>query len=90
MRTFENDNYRFTMYIEAKKIHLIAELLKENDEATLHKVETVLKNSRRKPSGKQKKPSIYNFLGILSKKDAAEIKKAIKETSETIHPDDWK
>lgn len=74
----------------SKKIHLIAELLKENNEATLHEVEAVLKNARRKPSVKEKKSSIYDFLGMLSKKNAAEMKKAIRETSETIHPDDWK
>ncbi|HUC83268.1 MAG TPA: hypothetical protein VMR70_20325 [Flavisolibacter sp.] len=52
-------------------------------------MEAVLKNARRKPLAKEKKLSIYDFLGMLSKKNAAEMKKAIRETSETINPDDF-
>ncbi|MDQ6610441.1 MAG: hypothetical protein M3Y85_11540 [Bacteroidota bacterium] len=78
------------MYIEARKIHLIEEVLKENNEETLRELETVLKKSRQKAPKKKKKPSIYDFIGIVSRKDATEMREFIKETCETIHPDDWK
>ena len=78
------------MYIEARKIHLIEEVIKENNEATLRELETVLKKSKQKTSEKNKKLSIYDFVGILSKKEAVEIRQVITETCETIHPDDWK
>jgi hypothetical protein len=37
-----------------------------------------------------KELSIYDFVGILSKKESNEMRKAIEETCETINPDDWK
>jgi len=42
------------MYTEARRIHLIEEVLKLTNEATLIKLETVLKES--KEAGKEKKP----------------------------------
>lgn len=77
------------MYSEARKIHLIEEVLKVTNEATLIALETVIKKSKKK-TGKEKKPSIYDFVGILTKKEAGEMRKAIEETCETINPDDWK
>ncbi|MEP7142325.1 MAG: hypothetical protein ABI707_05630 [Ferruginibacter sp.] len=51
-------------------------------------LETVLKKSKKK---KEKKPvSAHDFLGIWSKKDAALIEKAIQDSCEQIHEDDWK
>ena len=75
------------MYAEARKIHLIEEVLKITNEGTLVALETVLKKSK-KP--KQKKLSIYDFVGILTKKETGDMRKAIKQTSEIINPDDWK
>lgn len=77
------------MYSEARKIHLIEEVLKVTNEATLIELETVIKKSKKKAE-KEKKPSIYDFVGILTKKEASEMRKAIEETCETINPDDWK
>lgn len=77
------------MYSEARKIHLLEDVLKEKDEAILIELESVLRRSRHKASGGQK-PSIYDFVGILSKEEADEMRKAIEETCETINPDDWK
>lgn len=77
------------MYNEARKIHLIEEVLKVNSEAILIELELVIKRSR-KMAEKQKKPSIYDFVGILTKKEANEMRKAIEDTCETINPDDWK
>ncbi len=76
------------MYTEARKIHLIKEVLKITSETTLSELETVLEKSKKK--GREKKLSIYDFVGILSNKETSEIRKAIEETSETINVDDWK
>jgi hypothetical protein len=75
------------MYSESRKIQLIEEVLKVENDSILSKLENVLKNSR---AAKEKKRTIYDFVGIISNKEAQEMKKVIKETSETIHPDDWK
>jgi hypothetical protein len=77
------------MYIEARKIHLIEEVLKVTNEATLIELETVIEKSKKKTE-KEKKPSIYDFVGILTKKEANDMRKVIEETCETINPDDWK
>ena len=78
------------MYIESRKIHLIEEVLKVTNEATIKKLEGVLKKSVEKIPARKKKFSIYDFVGILSKKESNEMRKAIEETCETINPDDWK
>jgi hypothetical protein len=78
------------MYTEARKIHLIEEMLKVTSEATLKELEGVLKKSEKKISSKKKKFGIYDFVGILTKRESNEMRKAIEETCETINPDDWK
>lgn len=78
------------MFTEARKIQLIEDVLKVKSEATLTELESVLKKSKKKKAAASKKPSIYNFVGILSKKEANQMRKAIEETCEIINPDDWK
>ena len=75
------------MYTETRKIQLIEQVLKEDNEGTLLALETVFKKSK-KPN--KKKLTIYDFVGILTKKETSDMRKAIKETAETINPDDWK
>jgi hypothetical protein len=75
------------MYTEARKIHLIEEVLKVTNEGTLIALESVLKKSKKVI---EKNFSIYDFVGILTKKESKEMREAIKETSETINPNDWK
>ena len=77
------------MFNEARKIHLIEEVLKVTNDAILIELEAVIKKSKKKAE-KEKKSSIYDFVGILTKKEANEMRKAIEETCETINPDDWK
>jgi hypothetical protein len=77
------------MYTEARKIHLIEEVLKVTNEDILIELESVIKKSKKKAE-KEKKSSIYDFVGILTKKEANEMRKAIGDTCETINPDDWK
>ena len=77
------------MYIEARKINIIEAVLKVNNEESLIILEEVLKTVTKKTISHKKKQSIFDFVGIISEEDAIEMKKAIKETCENIHPDDW-
>jgi hypothetical protein len=76
------------MFTEARKIHLIEEVLKTTNESTLVMLEALLKKSTQKPV--KKTMSAHDFSGVWSKKDAALIEKAIQESCEQIHGDDWK
>ena len=76
------------MYLETKKINVIAEVLKVEDESTLNKIESVLKEKKTKKKLPQR--NLKKFSGILSDEDAEMMTKVIKETSGTVHPDDWK
>jgi hypothetical protein len=76
------------MYAEARKISLIEAVLKVGNEAILVELESVIKKTSIKQE--KKKISAHNFLGKWSKKDATLIEKAIKESCEQIHEDDWK
>lgn len=75
------------MFTEARKLHLIDEVLKTSNEETLLALESLLKKPKKI---KTKKVSIYDFVGVLSSKEAAQIEKTIAETSETIYENDWK
>lgn len=75
------------MYTEARKIHIIEEVLKVDDDAILTQLESVFKKTKKT---KDKKAAIYDFVGVISKKEAAQMRKAIEETCETIHNDEWK
>lgn len=71
------------MYTDSRKIHIIELVLKTNDEKTLSAIEQVIEKS-------VKKKSASAFVGIWNKEDAETIEKAIEESCEQIHPDDWK
>lgn len=75
------------MYLEARKIHLIEEMLKVKSDAVLIELEKILNSHNNKV---EKKPSIYDFVGIISKSEADEMKQAIAETCEIIDDNDWK
>ena len=76
------------MYSEAKKLHLIEELLKVKSESIWIRLENVLKKNRVQKG--TPKPSIYDFVGILSDKETEDMKNAIAEACETIDENDWK
>lgn len=79
------------MYTEARKINLIGAVLNVTNESTLIELESVLKKSKVKKEKQRKQLlSAHDFLGKWSKKDAALIEKAIKQSCEHIHGDDWK
>ena len=76
------------MYSEARKIHLIEEMLKVKSETVLIELESVLKKAGLYKEKKQ--TSAHEFAGTLSKEDATLIDAAIEEGCEQINPDDWK
>lgn len=74
------------MFTEARKLNLIEQVLKVKNENVLLALENVLKSS--KPA--ETKRSIHDFVGILSKKEAADMQTAISESCEIIDENDWK
>jgi len=75
------------MYGEAKKLHLIEEILKIENDAVLAEVETVLAKSK---VNAVRKKSFKDFAGILSDEEVSQLEKTIEEGCETINPDDWR
>jgi hypothetical protein len=76
------------MYSEARKMHLIEEVIKVKNEAVLIELESVLKKAANAKD--QTRLSAHDFVGLWSKEDAESIEKAIQDGCEQIHPDDWK
>jgi len=75
------------MYGEAKKLHLIGEILKMENEAVLEEMETLISNSKLHAVGRK---NFKDFAGIWSEQEADEMKRIIEESCEQINPDDWK
>ncbi|MGZ3839607.1 MAG: hypothetical protein ACXVMS_10460 [Flavisolibacter sp.] len=71
---------------EARKLHLIEEILKIDDEAVLAEMETLISNKMYAVKGR----SFADFAGIWSAEEADEMKRIIEESCEQINPDDWK
>lgn len=73
------------MYGDARKIHLIEQILKTQNDSLLNEVESILSknsfNSRR---------SFKDFSGTISDEEANDLEKIIEAGCEQIHPDDWK
>lgn len=78
------------MYTDRKKIQLIEDLLKVDNESTLKQVEAILNRSEKKSSRKTKKKSAHEFLGVWTKRETTLIEKAIAEGCEQIDEDGWK
>ncbi|TKB98658.1 hypothetical protein [Pedobacter cryophilus] len=78
------------MYTEAKKLHLIEEVLKIKSDITLDAVENFLKHAVKSVKKNKKESSFSEFSGIWSKGEASEIEQIITESCEIINPDDWK
>ncbi|MDQ2720106.1 MAG: hypothetical protein M3Z26_10170 [Bacteroidota bacterium] len=75
------------MQTETRKINLIQAVLKISNEATLSELESVLKKSKKR---EERSLSAHDFLGVWSHMDADLIAKAIEDSCEQIHEDDWK
>ena len=76
------------MYSEARKLHLIEDVLKINSEAVLQELETVVRKAMRPK--KANKASAHDFLGLVTEDDAKLMETAIEEGCEQVNPDDWK
>jgi hypothetical protein len=76
------------MSSDERKLQLIEEVLKVQNESVLIELETVIKKAGQ--SKDQSRPSARDFSGVWSKEDADLIEKAIAEGCEQINPDDWK
>jgi hypothetical protein len=75
------------MYADAKKIHLIEEILKIETDDALIAVEEVLKAYNSKAASRK---SFKDFAGILTQEEAEKLELIIEQGCETIHTDDWK
>ncbi len=70
------------MYSEARKMHLIEEVIKVKNEAVLIELESVLKKAGSATG--QPRLSAHDFVGLWSKEDAESIEKAIEDGCEQI------
>jgi hypothetical protein len=68
------------MYSEARKLRLIGDLIKLQDEVALMEIETLVKNDIQ--SQEAPKSSTYDLVGLWSKEDAEAIERAIDEGCE--------
>ncbi len=75
------------MYSDSKKIQLIEEVLRLDNNVVLKELESVLKKSKKTVV---KKGRAHDLLGQWSKSDAALIEKAIADGCEQIQADEWR
>ena len=76
------------IHAEIRKLHLIEEVLKIENEQILSALEVVLKKTLVPETDSQN--SFAAWSGIWSNEEAQEIKTAIVENCEQINQDDWK
>lgn len=76
------------MYAEIRKLHLIEEVLKIDNEYTLSALENILKKTSVSENGFQSPFAAVS--GIWSTEEAQEIEIAIMKNCEQINQDDWK
>ena len=75
------------MYGEAKKLHLIEEILKIENDAVLAEVETVIAKSKVHALNRR---SFKEFAGMMSEEEVGQLEKTIEDGCETINANDWK
>lgn len=78
------------MYSEAKKLHLIEEVLKINSEATLIALENFLQSNSSSKTQISESIRFNKFSGIWSEEEAEEVEKNIAKSCDTIDSNDWK
>lgn len=72
---------------EAKKLHLIEQLLKVTNESVLKEVETALSKEKLYLPGRK---SFKDFSNLLSDVELAEFEEAIENGCEQIDKNEWK
>lgn len=75
------------MFGEARKLHLIEEILKIDNESVLSEVETVIVKNKLHAVNRR---SFSSFSGLLTDEEITEMEKNIEQGCEQIHVDDWK
>jgi len=75
------------MYAETRKLYLIEELLKLNNDALLNEIETILGKSNTAISQRR---NFTDFAGMISLEEADELERNIEDGCEQINEDDWK
>ena len=75
------------MHAEAKKLHLIEELLKIDSDAILAEIETIMTKSKVQLPGNR---NFKSFVGALSLDEVNELERNIEDGCEQINEDDWK
>ena len=73
--------------IATRKLHFIEEYLRIEDETLIKKLENLLNKERQ--DEKAQKPTAQDFLGLLGKEEADQMKKNIEDACENINQDDW-
>ena len=76
------------MYGKAKKLHLIEEILKIENDQLLDEVETVI--TKGKIVNIAGRRSFKDLAGKLTNEEVDNLEKIIESGCEQIHPDDWK
>ncbi len=75
------------MLEESRKLQLIEEIIKIDDQSLLEEVESVINKGRQQIAEHK---GIKKFAGIWTEKEANEMSKIIEDSCEQINPDDWK
>lgn len=75
------------MHAEAKKLHLIEELLKIDSDAILAEIETIMAKSKAELPGNR---NFEAFVGSLSIDEVNELERNIEDDCEQINEDEWK
>jgi len=75
------------MYTESKKLHLIEELLKVDNDNLLDELESVLNRSKGEYLHSN---GFQEFSGSLSLEEVNELERNINDGCEQINEDDWK
>lgn len=71
---------------EAKKLHLIQEILEIENDAVLAEVEIVIVKSKKFVL---KRKSFKDFTGVMTDEEVNELEKIIEEGCERINTNDW-
>ena len=75
------------MDFQTRKIHILEEVLKIKNDTELAEIESTLYGKKRKS---KQKINYTVFSGVLTKKEADSMNKAIQEACEQINPNEWK
>lgn len=81
------------MVSDTRKLNLISEVLKINNEGTFKTLEIFLKKlveSNKAVDTYTSADRFAEFSGIWAKEEAEEFERIIADTCENINPDDWK